>query len=51
MHEIKLNDEDARKLAALRQALIEGEESGRSSDFDFEEFLAQKREAHGKATA
>ena len=46
MDESKLSDEDARKLTALREALIEGEESGPSADFDFAEFLARKRAEH-----
>jgi len=33
----------AAKLAALRAALIEGEESGPSTPFDFEAFIARKR--------
>ncbi len=37
-----LEQEDA-KLAALRAALIEGEESGLSLPFDFEAFIAAKR--------
>ncbi len=46
MDESKLTDEEARKLAALRQALIEGEESGPSEPFDVEQFLAEMRQKH-----
>jgi antitoxin ParD1/3/4 len=36
--------EEAHKLARLRAALVEGEESGfPDQDFDFDEFLASKR--------
>jgi antitoxin ParD1/3/4 len=37
-----LEDQEA-KLASLRAALIEGEQSGPSTPFDFEGFIAQKR--------
>ncbi len=36
-----LQDEEA-ELDAIRQALIEGEESGFAEEFDFEEFLKRK---------
>jgi antitoxin ParD1/3/4 len=32
------------ELAALRAALIEGEDSGPSTAFDFDDFIARKRE-------
>jgi antitoxin ParD1/3/4 len=32
------------RLAALRAALIEGEKSGLSTPFDFDDFIARKRE-------
>jgi antitoxin ParD1/3/4 len=35
-------------MAALRAALIEGEESGQSTPFDFEAFIARKRNATPK---
>lgn len=35
--------EDQGKLAALRQALIDGEESGPCEPFDFDDFIATKR--------
>jgi len=33
----------------LRAALIEGEESGQSTPFDFEAFIARKRNGHAQA--
>ena len=36
--------EDQAKLDALRHALLEGERSGESTPFDFDEFLKQKRQ-------
>ena len=39
-----LEDQEA-KLAALRAALVEGEQSGASVRFDFEAFIARKRAA------
>jgi len=40
---LRLLEEREAKLAALRAALIEGEESGKSTPFDFESFIARKR--------
>jgi antitoxin ParD1/3/4 len=40
---LRLLEEREAKLAALRAALIEGEQSGLSTPFDFEAFLARKR--------
>ncbi|MEC4592676.1 MULTISPECIES: type II toxin-antitoxin system ParD family antitoxin [Nitrospirillum] len=40
---LRLLEEHETKLAALRSALIEGEESGPATDFDFEDFIARKR--------
>lgn len=40
---LRLLQEREAKLAALRTALIEGEESGVSTPFDFEAFIARKR--------
>lgn len=40
---LRLLEEQEVKLAALRGALIAGEESGPSSAFDFEAFIARKR--------
>ena len=38
---LRLLEEREAKLAALRAALIEGEESGPAVPFDFDEFVAQ----------
>jgi len=40
---LRLLEEREAKMAALREALIEGEKSGLSTAFDFDEFLARKR--------
>ena len=40
---LRLLEEQEAKLAALRAALIEGEQSGQSTPFDFEAFVARKR--------
>jgi antitoxin ParD1/3/4 len=40
---LRLLEEREAKLTALRAALIEGEESGPSTPFDFEAFIAHKR--------
>jgi antitoxin ParD1/3/4 len=40
---LRLLEEREAKLTALRSALIEGEESGPSTPFDFEAFIARKR--------
>jgi len=45
----RLLEEREAKLAALRAALIEGEESGPSTPFDFEAFIALKRNAAPKS--
>ncbi|MEM1134182.1 MAG: type II toxin-antitoxin system ParD family antitoxin [Pseudomonadota bacterium] len=36
------------KVDALRAALIEGEQSGIVTDFDWDDFLAQKRAEHSR---
>jgi antitoxin ParD1/3/4 len=41
---LRLLEEREAKLTALRAALIEGENSGPSTPFDFEVFIARKRE-------
>jgi len=40
---LRLLEERETKLAALRAALIEGEQSGPATPFDFEAFIARKR--------
>jgi antitoxin ParD1/3/4 len=40
---LRLLEEHEAQLAALRAALIEGEESGMATPFDFEAFIAGKR--------
>lgn len=40
---LRLLEERETKLTALRAALIEGENSGPSTPFDFEAFIARKR--------
>jgi antitoxin ParD1/3/4 len=41
---LRLLEEQEAKIAALRAALIEGEASGVSGPFDFEAFIARKRQ-------
>jgi len=41
---LRLLEEREAQLASLRAALVEGEESGPSTPFDFDAFLAAKRE-------
>jgi antitoxin ParD1/3/4 len=43
-----LEDQEA-KLSALRAALIEGENSGPSTAFDFEDFITRKRKTDSSA--
>jgi antitoxin ParD1/3/4 len=40
---LRLLEDHEAKLSALRAALIEGENSGPSEPFDFDEFIAHKR--------
>jgi len=46
---LRLLEEQEAKLAALRAALIEGEQSGPSTPLDFEAFIARKRAARSSA--
>jgi antitoxin ParD1/3/4 len=46
---LRLLEEQETRLAALRAALIEGEESGAATPFDMEAFIARKH--FGKAKA
>lgn len=46
---LRLLEEREAKLTALRAALIEGEESGPSTPFDFEAFIVRKRNKKPKA--
>jgi len=41
-------EERGKKLAALRIALDDGEASGAATPFDFEAFIAEKRQYHRK---
>lgn len=43
---LRLLEEQETKLEALRAALIAGEESGPSTEFDFDAFLAEMNEKH-----
>jgi antitoxin ParD1/3/4 len=42
---LRLLEENEAKLAALRAALVEGEESGFIDDFDFDAFIDEKARA------
>lgn len=46
---LRLLEEREARVAALRAALIEGEESGPSKPFDFEAFISRKRKQKSKA--
>ena len=46
--QVKLQKKDGAKFEALRQALIEGEQSGEPTPFDFDEFIKQMHEKHGR---
>lgn len=47
---LRLLEEHETKLEALQAALIEGEQSGPGTPFDFEAFIARKREAQPPAS-
>jgi len=47
---LRLLEEREEKLAALRQALIDGENSGEPVTFDGASFLKTMHEKHGKVT-
>ena len=42
---LRLLEEQEAKLAALQSALIEGEQSGPATPFDFDVFITRKRDA------
>jgi antitoxin ParD1/3/4 len=48
---LRLLEEQETRLARLRSALVEGEQSGPSTPFDLESFISRKRNAVGDAPA
>jgi len=46
---LRLLEEHEAKLAALRAALVEGEQSGAAAPFDFDAFLEDKRAARSRS--
>jgi antitoxin ParD1/3/4 len=46
---LRLLEEQEAKLSALRAALVEGENSGPSTAFDFDRFIARKRKTKSSA--
>jgi antitoxin ParD1/3/4 len=47
--ELRLLKEREAKRSALHAALVEGEDSGPSTAFDFDSFIASKRQAESPA--
>ena len=47
---LRLLEEHEAKLAALRAALIEGEQSGQATPFDVEAFITRKRESRPRSS-
>ncbi len=47
--ELRLLNEQEAKLSALRAELVEGENSGLSTAFDFDSFVARKRKTSSSA--
>ncbi|MCV7122113.1 type II toxin-antitoxin system ParD family antitoxin [Mycobacterium lacus] len=45
---LRLLEDRETRLRALRQELIAGERSGEATPFDFDEFVARKREEPGR---
>ncbi|MGH7024384.1 MAG: type II toxin-antitoxin system ParD family antitoxin [Caulobacteraceae bacterium] len=45
---LRLLEERDVQLEALRSALVEGERSGPAAPFDFDSFMARKRDAAGR---
>ncbi|MGH8241106.1 MAG: type II toxin-antitoxin system ParD family antitoxin [Steroidobacteraceae bacterium] len=45
---LRLLEEREARMGALRAALVEGEQSGASTSFDFEAFIARKRKQKPK---
>lgn len=45
---LRLLEQEEAKLAALRSALVEGEQSGPSTEFDFAAFIERKRRQSSK---
>jgi antitoxin ParD1/3/4 len=48
--ELRLLKEQEAKLSALHAVVVEGENSGPSTAFDFDRFIARKRKAESSAT-